>query len=76
MLVNYAFHARVTFKNVTTVATFVRFMCLVALNYGVTIALVAMATHWFDYPLAGKLASLPVVAVNGFLIGKHWVFKD
>jgi len=26
-------------------------------------------------PLPGKLLSLPVVAVNGFFLSKHWIFK-
>lgn len=75
LLVNYAFHAKVTFKNVTTLATFLRFMCLVALNYAITIVLVALAARWLTYPLTGKLLSLPIVALNGFFLGKQWVFK-
>lgn len=31
-LVNYVFHAKVTFKHATTPVTVFRFMCLVALN--------------------------------------------
>jgi putative flippase GtrA len=76
LFVNYVFHAKVTFKNVTTPATFFRFMCLVVLNYLITIVLVALAARWLTYPLIGKLCSLPIVALNGFFLGKHWVFKE
>lgn len=76
LLVNYVFHAKVTFKNATTPVTFFRFMCLVALNYLITIVLVALAAQWLSYPLVGKLLSLPIVAINGFFLGKHWVFKE
>jgi hypothetical protein len=26
-------------------------------------------------PLTGKILSLPVIAIIGFLAGKHWIFK-
>lgn len=76
LCVNYAFHAKVTFKNVTSVATLSRFLCLVGLNLLITLGLVALAVALFQQALVGKLLSLPVVAVNGFLLGKYWVFAN
>jgi putative flippase GtrA len=75
LLVNYAFHAKVTFNSVTSTATFTRFMCLVAINYLITITLVGVAQHLFSAPLLGKLVSLPAVAVNGFFVSKRWIYK-
>lgn len=75
LAVNYAFHAKVTFKNVSTPATFARFMCLVGINYLITIALVALGSGWPHGAILGKVASLPIVAINGFFLGKYWVFK-
>lgn len=75
LLVNYAFHAKVTFKNVTTPATFARFMGVVGINYLITIALVALGMAWWQSALIGKVASLPVVALNGFFLSKYWIFK-
>jgi len=75
LLVNYAFHAKVTFNGVTNFNTFVRFMCLVVMNYLITIMLVSMAQHLTGIPLLGKLLSLPVVAVNGFFVSKLWIYK-
>jgi putative flippase GtrA len=75
LLVNYAFHAKVTFKNITSVTTFTRFMCVVLVNYMITVCMVGVAVGLFDAPLVGKLISLPLVAVNGFFLGKHWIFK-
>ena len=75
LLVNYAFHAKVTFKNVTTRVTFIRFICLVAINYFITIAIVAMGVAFWDSALFGKIASLPVVALNGFFLSKYWIYK-
>ena len=74
-VVNFAFHAKVTFKSVATPATFLRFMCVVGMNYLITIALVGLGVAWWQSALAGKVASLPVVAVNGFFLSKYWIFK-
>ena len=73
--VNYAFHARVTFKNVTTLGTMARFLCVVGMNYLITLGFVAASLALFHFPLLGKLISLPVVALNGFFLSKHWIFK-
>jgi putative flippase GtrA len=75
LLVNYAFHAKITFKNLTTALTFFRFVCVVGANYLITIGFVTLAMALLDSALAGKLASLPVVAVNGYLLSKYWIFK-
>ena len=75
LLVNYAFHSRVTFNAAANPASFARYLCVVGVNYLVTIACVAAASAAFDNPLAGKLLSLPLVAVNGYLLGKYWIFK-
>lgn len=75
LIVNYLFHARVTFKNVTSAATFMRYLCVVALNYVITLGIVAISLSLTGVALYGKLISLAVISVNGFLLGKYWIFK-
>lgn len=75
LLLNYAFHARLTFRRAQSGATFLRFIAVVALNYLITLACIEAALLLHAGALAGKLASLPLVAVNGFLLSKHWIFK-
>lgn len=75
LLVNYAFHSGVTFKAAASPASLARYLCLVGLNYLLTLACVALGQAAFDNPLAGKLLSLPLVTMNGFLLGKYWIFK-
>jgi putative flippase GtrA len=75
LCVNYAFHSKVTFQNVMNMETLVRFICVVGVNYLLTLALVALSLSVFENALIGKLVSLPVVAVNGFFLSKHWIFK-
>jgi putative flippase GtrA len=75
LLVNYAFHSRVTFQAAATSSNFARYLCLLAVNYLLTLACVALAVALRLPPLAGKLVSLPLVALNGFVLGKYWIFK-
>lgn len=92
LLLNYGFHARVTFGALhgsARQARFLRFLCVVGLNYLLTLACVGLALalattvaagtggHVSEAgaALAGKLVSLPVVACNGFLLSKYWIFR-
>jgi putative flippase GtrA len=75
LLVNFAFHSRVTFNAAASRQNFARYLAVVAANYLLTMACVALAQATIDNPLAGKLLSLPLVAVNGYLLGKYWIFR-
>lgn len=75
LLVNYAFHSRVTFDQAASGASFARYMCVVGVNYVLTIACVGLAVAVADNPLAGKILSLPLVAANGYLLSRYWIFK-
>ncbi|MGH8853307.1 MAG: GtrA family protein [Telluria sp.] len=75
LAINYAFHSRITFNAAASTANFARYMCLVGVNYLLTLACVALAQLALDNPLAGKLLSLPLVAANGYLVSKYWIFK-
>jgi putative flippase GtrA len=75
LLLNYAWHSRVTFDAAATPASFARYLCVVALNYALTLACVALAQALAGLPLAGKILSLPLIAVNSYLLGKFWIFK-
>jgi putative flippase GtrA len=73
---NYAFHARITFNHTPTGRSFTRYIALVALNYGFTLGCVALGVKLGAPAVAGKIVSLPLVAVNGYLLGKHWIFRQ
>jgi putative flippase GtrA len=75
LLFNYAFHSRLTFQAAATPFNFIRFICVVGLNYLLTMGCVALAVALGASTLTGKLVSLPLVAVNTFLLGKYWIFK-
>lgn len=73
--VNYLFHARLTFEARMSPHSMMRYLCVVALNFGITLAIVALSVALAAGALPGKLVSLPVVALNSFLLGKHWIFR-
>ncbi|MGZ3182187.1 MAG: GtrA family protein [Telluria sp.] len=75
LFVNYAFHSAFTFRARATAGNFTRYLCVVALNYGVTMLCIAAAVHSIGSPLAGKLVSLPLIAVNGFVLSKFWIYR-
>lgn len=75
LLVNYAFHSRVTFNAGATPMRFARYLCVVAVNYLITLACVGAALALLGSPLAGKIVSLPLVALSGYVLGKFWIFK-
>jgi putative flippase GtrA len=72
---NYTLHARLTFRSEMSRATAARFLCLVALNYGLTLAFVGAAAALLGNPMPGKIAAVLLVPVNGYLLGKYWIFK-
>jgi putative flippase GtrA len=76
LLFNYMFHARMTFKSKSSVYILFRFLIVVSVNYLITITLVYCAYYFLHQSaMLGKIISLPIVALNGFLLSKYWVFK-
>lgn len=75
LLFNYSFHAKVTFKKAMDSATFGRYLCVTALNYGLTLVFVAASLSLIGNALAGKIVSLPVIAAIGFWLGKRWIYR-
>lgn len=92
LLLNYSFHARVTFgalQGGARQARLLRFLCVVGVNYVLTLACVGLALvlgGWLatgmgvpvseaGAALVGKLVSLPLVACSGFLLSKYWIFR-
>lgn len=75
LVLNYVAHARVTFGVSMSWQRWWRFVCVVLLNYGITLGCVALSVHLSDQALPGKLFSLLAVAGNGFLLSRYWIFK-
>jgi putative flippase GtrA len=73
--VNYIFHANMTFGAQKTIRSVIRYIIIVSLNYGMTLAFVFVAQSFNFSAIAGKLMSLPFIAVNGFQLSKYWAFK-
>ena len=72
---NYLCHQRITFQAAHDLATLLRFVAVVAVNYLFTLVCVWIGVQQFDSAMAGKLVSLPLITINGFLLGKFWIFR-
>jgi putative flippase GtrA len=75
LLVNYAFHSRVTFDAAASTSSFARYLCVVGLNYLLTMGCVSLAVSLAGMPLLGKVVSLPLVSISGYLLSKFWIFR-
>lgn len=75
LLFNYLFHAKYTFAAKANSSSFARYLLVVGANYLLTLGLVTLAFAMMGNALVGKLVSLPVIALIGYFVGKHWIFK-
>ena len=75
ILLNFSLHLRVTFAATWSHSTLWRYLAVVMLNYCITLLFVTVSCELVAGPLPGKILSIPVIAVIGFLLSKHWVFK-
>ena len=75
LCVNYVLHTKITFTNKMSSATLIRFLVVVFVNYLITLGLVFVSQLLSGNPLIGKVVSLPVVAANGFLLSKFWIYR-
>lgn len=75
LLVNYAFHTKITFDSSANSANFARYLLVVSINYLLMLLCVALSATFLDNPLTGKLVSLPLTAVNGYFLSKYWIYK-
>ena len=71
---NYTFHSQITFRVPKTLNSVIRFLTIVALSYLMTVAFVILAQCLDMHAVAGKLISLPFVALSGYFLSKYWAF--
>jgi putative flippase GtrA len=75
LVFNFLFHAHLTFQRGTSRAVLARYLTVVGANYLLTLLCTAASLQLLGWPLPGKLLALVLVAINGYLLGKHWIFK-
>jgi putative flippase GtrA len=76
LLSNYILHTRITFRSSATKSNAIKFLCVVFLNYVLTLSVIEMAVRFGNINIvSAKLISLPIVAISGFLLTKYWVYK-
>jgi putative flippase GtrA len=76
LITNLWLHVCITFKTKFKIENSIKFLLIVGMNYGITLAMVFITQQMWQIYLLGKIASLPLVAINGFLWSKYWVFRQ
>lgn len=76
LVANLLLHARLTFSTPLTATNTTRFGVVVLLNYTLTLLSVSVSVALLGHHLPGKLLALPLVALVGFKLSKHWVFTN
>ena len=72
---NLKSHALFTFVSPLTRKSALRFTAVVCVNYLLTLAIIETLSNFSFTIITAKVISLPVVAVSGYLLGRHWAFK-
>lgn len=75
LFVNFLLHTRVTFGVPYSHTSLARYIAVVAANCILTLLAVEIFHSWTGTPLLGKVLSLPLVALNGFLLSKYWIYR-
>lgn len=76
LISNYLLHSLITFKRAYSLAVLMRFMVGVVVNYVLTLMVIQAFYYFGVSPLIGKIVSLPLVAVNGFIMSKYWIYTE
>ena len=74
-VLNYFLHAKITFRSHRSHASMIKYCVLVLINYLLTMGMVFCSVYLVDNALPGKILSLPLMAVNGFLLSNYWIYK-
>lgn len=75
LAVNFLYHIKITFQTLMSPGSAVKFMTVVGINYAITMGIIWIVHVYLGMDvLLGKLISLPVIAINGFVLSRAWVF--
>lgn len=73
---NIKAHSVFTFNSQLNRKSGIRFTGVVGFNYFLTLIIIEALTIFSLDLFSAKLVSLPIIAVSGFLLGRHWAFKS
>ena len=73
---NIKAHSLFTFDSPLNRKSGIRFTAAVAINYLLTVVIIETLSNFSVGLFSAKLVSLPIIAVTGYLLGRHWAFKS
>lgn len=72
---NFLMHSHLTFKASYSHGALARYLAIVLVNYLLTMLCIHIFHNWLGMPVLGKIISLPIISINGFLLSKYWIYK-
>ncbi|CCN70289.1 GtrA family protein [Vibrio nigripulchritudo] len=77
LAVNYYLHTYLTFKSSASKGNFIRFMIAVLVNYLLMLLIIEFCMIVIGLSIMwAKFISLPIIALNGFILSKLWVYNE
>lgn len=74
--INFFGHSLVTFQIRPSFSSLIKFSVVVGLNYLLSLGVILIGNGFFPAPLLWKFIALGVIAINGFIFGKSWAFRQ
>ena len=76
LVFNIKAHALFTFASPLTNKSALKFIAVVAINYLLTLLIIETLITLSCSLITAKVVALPIIAVSGYLLGRHWTFKS
>jgi len=72
---NFFGHAFFTYQMKPGLYTAVKYTVTAIVNYGLSLGIIFIGILFFPSPEFWKFISICVIAMNGFLMGRFWIFR-
>lgn len=72
---NFFGHAFFTYQMKPGLYTAVKYTVTAIVNYGLSLGIIFIGILFFPSPEFWKFISICVIAINGFLMGRFWIFR-
>ncbi|MCB5306744.1 GtrA family protein [Yersinia massiliensis] len=74
LVINYILHSMFTFKTSIAIGKILKYLAVVFINYWITVIIIFISFYFFKDVIYGKIVSLPIIAVLGYIASKKWIY--
>lgn len=76
LVINFFGHSFFTYQIKPTFQIVIKFIFISIINYWISLAIILFGITFLQSPEFWKFISICVVTINGFLIGRFWIFRN